>query len=131
MSEEQEDIVKDDYMDLYSTDIEVVRKHVASSTRYMNLITPDVIVEVNGHFNEKEFIRYVHRLPYEQLKMIMRYQNIIDNEKYIQKYLSKKNNNEEENMELLNWLIMNYDDYIDTFFPKESNDDEDFDETNM
>ena len=126
MTEEQEDIIKDDYMYLYSTDIDIVRKHVDSSARYKNLIVPEVIVEVNEHFNEKRFMYYVKNLPSDQLTMVMRYQNIIDNDKDIQKYLSRKKQNfdEPELFELMNWLSMNFNYYNYTFFPQP---DEEFD----
>lgn len=120
-----EEIAKDTYFDLYSTDIEVIRKHVDSSTRYKNIIIPEVIVEVNGHYHDKKFMQYVKSLPSDQFSMVMRYQNIIQNHKYIQKYLSRKKQNydESELFELMNWLSMNYNCYNDTFFPKEEEDE--------
>jgi hypothetical protein len=116
---------KNRYRDLYSTDIEVVRRYVEGSTRYKNLIVPEVIVEVNGHYHDHKFMQYVHSLPGEHLTMVLRYQNIIQDNKQIQKHLTKKNQNygEREFMELLNWLSTNYHCYNDTFFPKESNEE--------
>ena len=77
-------------------------------------------------------MKYVHRLPSEQLTMVMRYQNIIQNDKDIQKQLSKKNQNQNENefFELLNWLSMNYHGYRKIYHPVEFNEDE-YDEENI
>lgn len=54
-----------------------------------------------------------HLLPSEQLTMVMRYQNIIQNDKDIKKYLSRKKQNFDipELFELMNWLSMNYGGY--------------------
>ena len=88
--EQQNEIIKNRYRDLYSTDIDTVKHYLESSTLYKNLIVPDVVVGVNNHYHDKDFIYYMKRLPSEQLTMVMRYQNIIQNDKYIQRYLSRK-----------------------------------------
>lgn len=125
--DQEYEVNKERYRDLYSINIEVVRRYVEESTRYKDLIVPEVIVEVNSRYHEKEFLYNVNRLPGDQLTMVLRYQNIIQDNKQIQKQLTKKNQNygEDEWLKILNWLSTNYYCYNDTFFSKE------YDEENM
>ena len=115
---------------MYSTDMDIVRRHIDSSTKFKDLIAPEVIIDVNQYVDKKNFMYYVKGLPSEQLTMVMRYQNIIQNDKDIKKYLSKKTQNEKEFFELLNWLSMNYSGYNYIFHPVEEEEDE-YDEENM
>ena len=123
-----DEVIRQKYIDMYSTDIEVVRKHIEGSKRYKNLIVPEVIVDVNIHFNDKKFVQYIHSLPSDQNTMVLRYQNILQNDKDIQKLLSKKkqNHHKHEHFELINWLSMNYRGYNYIFHPVE---EEEFDES--
>lgn len=126
-----DEVIRQMYSDMYSTDIDIVRQHIDSSTKYKSLITPEVIVEVNQSVDKKNFMKYVKGLPSEQLMMVIWYQNIIQNHKDIQKLLSKKTQNEKEFFELLNWLSMNYSGYNYIFHPIEEKEDDEYDEENM
>ena len=108
-----DEVIRQKYSDMYSTDMDIVRRHIDSSTKFKDLIAPEVIIDVNQYVDKKNFMYYVKGLPSEQLTMVMRYQNIIQNDKDIKKYLSRKKQNFDipELFELMNWLSMNYGGY--------------------
>ena len=108
-----DEVIRQKYSDMYSTDMDIVRRHIDSSTKFKDLIAPEVIIDVNQYVDKKNFMYYVKGLPSEQLTMVRRYQNIIQNDKDIKKYLSRKKQNFDipELFELMNWLSMNYGGY--------------------
>jgi hypothetical protein len=120
-----DEVIRQKYSDMYSTDIDIVRRHIDSSTKFKDLIAPDFIVDVNQYVDKTDFVEYMNMLPNDQLLMVLRYQNIIQNHKYIKKYLGRMNHDIPEMLKLMNWLSMNHIGYNKIFHPVE---EEEFDE---
>jgi hypothetical protein len=114
-----DEVIRQKYSDMYSTDKDIVKRHIESSTKYKDLIVPEVIIDVNQSVDKTDFVEYMNMLPNDQLMMVLRYQNIILNHKYIKKYLGRMNHDIPEMLKLMNWLSMNHYGYNKIFHPVE------------
>ena len=116
--------------EMFTTDPDKIRAYIASSRRYAGSIDPDVIVKINvkahKRLSQLDFMVYLNHMDQDTYRMMLQFQNIVDQNPRIASILQKKHPSEEDASYIMNWKSTNYSDF--RLEHEDSENSDDFDE---
>jgi len=108
------------YEDIFSTDIDVIRRNIEFGT--YKEVDPNIIVETNRILHEKimentedaieEFSDFMNRRSENDLLILGKYFNIYYKNTGIDNVLDIKRKTMEDHEKLLSWVFLNYETYF-------------------